>query len=272
MRSRKHLIVTLVAIALTCWVEKSTAQTPTTTLSEQEFRSLVSRIDTDAERFTKSANKALDNSGYDGTPREDELNGHLKNFRSSTERLKNNSKDIQLARGNAEDVVRYGVAIERFLKRNPLDGVEGDWGILRGDLQQLSSAYGMNLGDSKFATGAKVGEADVKNLVQHINDGADRYKKSLDSSLDNSPLDGTTTEDEINRYVKDFRESTDRLENQYKEDTASQDAAEVIRRAKLIDGFMRRYPLTSSAQGDWSSVRKDVERLAALYSINLQWQ
>jgi hypothetical protein len=41
----KPLIITLVAIALACWVDNTTAQTPTTALSEQEFRELVSRID-----------------------------------------------------------------------------------------------------------------------------------------------------------------------------------------------------------------------------------
>jgi DNA repair exonuclease SbcCD ATPase subunit len=271
VKSQKGLLV-VVAIALTCWVESTTAQTPTTTLSAQELTDLFSRIDKDTERFAKTADKALDKSGYDGTERESELNRHLNDFKGSAEGMKNKFKDNQLARADIEDVLRRGVAVERFLKRNPLDGVEGDWLILRGDLERLAGAYGMNLMDGQFATAAKVGEADVRNLVKRINSSATQYKKSLEPALDNSRLDGTKTEDEINGYVKEFRESTDRLENNYKEDTAAQDAAEVIRRAKLIDGFMRKYPLTTQAQSDWGSVRTDVERLARRYSVYLQWQ
>ena len=273
MKAQKCLIVVLVAIALTCWVEKTTAQTSTPALTEQQLKDLVTRIDKDATQFAKTANNALDKSGYDGTTREDELNGHLKNFRSSAEKLKGSYKDSLAVRGYAEEVLRYGVAIDGFLKRNPLDGVEADWVILHGGLEQLASAYGVSLSDTRFAaTGAKVGAADVKNLVKHINEGANQYRKTLDSALDNSRLDGTSAEDEINRYVKDFRDCADRLENHYKEETAAQDAAEVIRHAKLIDGFMRKYPLTREAQNDWSTVRTDIGRLANLYSVYLQWQ
>src|SRR5215213_8982937 len=105
------------------------AQIPAGT-SEEQLKVLLSSIDQNTEHFAKTADRALDKSGYDGSAREDELNMHLKAFRYSSKVLRKNYKE-PMAQGAVEGVLRKGVAIGSFLKQNPLDGVEGDWSILR---------------------------------------------------------------------------------------------------------------------------------------------
>src|SRR5262245_63945470 len=86
----------MTAIVLTLCVSVMSAQTPTG-ISEQQVKDLLNRIDKNTDRFAKSADSALDKSGYDGTAKEDELNSYLKNFRQSTEGLRTNIKTISLA-------------------------------------------------------------------------------------------------------------------------------------------------------------------------------
>ena len=113
---------------------------------------------------------------------------------------------------------------------------------------------------------------DVKEMLKRLEEDTNRFKKSLDSALDHGPLDGTKAEDEINEYVDAFRDASKRLRDRYNDQKyAMGDANEVLKRAKRIDGFMRKYPLTSEAQNDWQMVRNDLELLARTYNITWSW-
>jgi len=113
---------------------------------------------------------------------------------------------------------------------------------------------------------------DRKEILKRLEEDTNRFKKSLDSALDHGPLDGTKAEDEINEYVDSFRDASKRLRDRYKDQKyAMGDANEVLVRAKRINGFMRKYPLTSEAQSNWQMVRNDLELLARTYNITWSW-
>jgi len=268
MNLHKYVPLIIVAIVLTVGVSNAQVQQK---ISEQELSDLLTRIDTDTDRFAKTADKAMDKSGFDGTPREDELNNHLKNFKKATEALKNDHSGPN-AKGDFETVLHHGVAIENFLRRNPLDGVEEDWATLRADLGELAKGFNITW-EQGHALGARVGEADIKNLLQHIEDMADKYKLTLDAALDTSPLNNTNAEDEINAVNSDFRKATRHLEDVRNDESAPQAAKEVLVKAKRIDGFLQKHSakLTPEVQSSWGAVRTDLERLARLYSLKAQW-
>src|SRR4029079_9698606 len=135
------------------------------------------------------------------------------------------------AKGHFETVLHHGVAIENFLRRNPLDGVEEDWTALRADPRELAKGFNITW-EQGHAIGAPVGEADIKNLLQHIEDMADKYKLTLDPALDKLALNNTSAEDEINAVNSDFRKATRRLEDNRKNDSAAEDAREVLVKGK----------------------------------------
>ena len=112
MKLHKYVPLIIVAIVLTVGVSNAQVQQK---ISEQELSDLLTRIDTDTDRFAKTADKAMDKSGFDGTPREDELNNHIKNFKKATEALKNDHSGPD-AKGHFETVLHHGVAIENFLR------------------------------------------------------------------------------------------------------------------------------------------------------------
>lgn len=269
MKLHKSILLSIVAIVLT--VGLSNAQVKQN-ISEPELKDLLTRIDTDTDRFAKTADKALDKAGFNRSAREDELNANVKRLKNATEALKNDHSAAN-AKSNFETVLHHGVAIENFLKRNPLDGVEEDWATLRSDLGELARGFNITW-EQGHALGARVGEADIKNLLQHIEDMADKYKLTLDSALDNSSLNDTSAEDEINAVNADFRKATRRLEDNRKNDSAPQDAKDVLVKGKRINDFLEKHnaKLTPEVQNSWAAVRTDLDRLARLYSINWQWQ
>ena len=119
----------------------------------------------------------------------------------------------------------------------------------------------------------RVNEREVRGLLSRIETGADRFRKSLDHALDRSRIDGSRQEDNINQFVKDFEEATNRLRDRVNDNNraAASDAEEVLKRARVIDSFMRRQHLESRAENDWTRLRGDLNKLARLYRISSRW-
>src|ERR1700755_3306699 len=96
---------------------------------------------------------------------------------------------------------------------------------------------------------------DVNQILKRLEENTGHFTKDLDSALDHSSFNGTHTEDEINGYVHDFKEATNRLKDHYEErGTAPNSTREVLMRAKNINTFMRRYKMGPRAEGDWQVV------------------
>lgn len=269
MKFYKYVSLIVVAIVLTVGVSNAQVKQ---NISESDLTDLLGRIDADAVRFAKSADKAMDKSGFNRSAREDELNAHLKRFKNATEALKNDHSAAN-SKSHFETVLHHGVAIENFLKRNPLDGVEQDWAALRSDLGELARGFNITW-EQGHALGAPVAEADIKNLLQHIEDMADKYKLTLDAALDSSSLNNTSAEDEINAVNSDFRKATRHLEDNRKEDSAAEAAKDVLVRAKRINDFLEKHSakLTPEVKSSWGAVRTDLDRLARLYNVTWSWQ
>ena len=84
MKLQKRILLIIAAIVTTLGVSNAQVKQ---NISEEKLADLLGRIDTSTEHFAKSADKAMDKAGYDGSAREDELNTILKNLKSATECL-----------------------------------------------------------------------------------------------------------------------------------------------------------------------------------------
>jgi hypothetical protein len=112
----------------------------------------------------------------------------------------------------------------------------------------------------------------LKETLKQLEEDSDRFAKSLDNDLYHSRLNGTRREDEINAYVHEFEEATDRLKNRYEDrGTAPGLARTVLDRGRAIDRFMRRNRTGGRSEGDWRQVRNSLDKLAWAYNINWRW-
>ena len=112
----------------------------------------------------------------------------------------------------------------------------------------------------------------VREIIKQLETDTDSFKSSLDRALDHSPLNGSRTEDEINGYVKNFEEATDRLRDRAEDrDYAPGLAREVLSRGRAINNFMTTHRLGKDAETDWARVRSNLNRLAAAYNLRWRW-
>jgi len=112
----------------------------------------------------------------------------------------------------------------------------------------------------------------VKETLRRLEEDTDHFSKSLDDDLDHSALNGTRAEDEINGYVHDFEEATDKLKDRYEDQKYSPGLArEVLVRGRSINNFMRRHRQGERSMTDWVRVRQSLDRLAYAYRITWRW-
>lgn len=272
-------------------------------LDRKEAERLVSRIEKGANRFRKSVDSALDNSRYNQTRIETEINTYVREFENATDRLKKNTRRGDLSEQDAREVLRRGDRIDRFMDRVRLSArAESDWDSLRRELDQLprlhrfawqwggrgrpgwrDSGYGDRdrdrdrgdwRDDDRRDNGRDYGrnDADIHGIVAQIEAGANRFRSSLGNALDEGRLNQTATERLINQYVREFENATDRLKRRVQSgQSAGADTREVLQRGDKIDGFMRSNRLNQRAQRDWTALRNDLDALARATRISWRW-
>lgn len=119
----------------------------------------------------------------------------------------------------------------------------------------------------------RISDKQVEQVMHRLKRDSDRFRKSLDSALDHSRLDGTNREDDINAFVKDFDKDTAALYSRFKDHkSVATDVQTVLDRASRIEGFMHRHQFRNArAERDWSTVRADLDQLAQAYSVTWTW-
>ena len=111
----------------------------------------------------------------------------------------------------------------------------------------------------------------VNAIIQRVETRSDDFVGALDKALDNSKLDGTDREDELNRQAKrmettidDLRREFDRKESYYE---TKPEVIKVLAIANDINNTMQRRRLGGNAERMWAALRFDLNTLAGVYSL-----
>ena len=120
----------------------------------------------------------------------------------------------------------------------------------------------------------RIDDKEVRNMIRRIEQQSDKFRGSLDSALDKSRLNGSTREDDINTFVKNFYEETKKLRDHFNDHkSTSADVQSVLDRAAQIDQFLRRNRLRRrDAEKDWSTLKANLAELAQVYNVPWQWR
>lgn len=244
-------------------------------MTKNELKNLLARIETGAERFRGSLDAALDKSDVNGSKTEDEINNYLKGFEKATDHLESRFSGDNSAASDVEAVLQRAGEIDRFMTSHSLRAkAQEDWASLRSLLDQLAAAYNVVWGwDGLSNAPERSSEKDVKALLARLERDADRFRSSLGTALDRSRFDDSKTEDNINRFIKDFETATDRLKDRYGDkQSAAGIVREILRHGALINSFVFRNVTNVRAREDWLAVRNDLDGLARVYNVTWQWE
>src|SRR5678815_4886560 len=67
----------------------------------------------------------------------------------------------------------------------------------------------------------RLNDKEVKKLMAQLKKDTGKFRKSFDSSLDRSRLNGSNREDDINHFLKKYEDATERLYSRFKDNKLS---------------------------------------------------
>ena len=286
-RIRRTISVALVFAMVSLGAAAAQAQRPYR-MNDRQVDNILRRVEASADRFRASFSVALDRSRYNNTSTEDQLNGYVQNFENATDQLRSRFNARTSVAADVENVLRQAAFLNDFMLRNRLDmAAMNDWTTLRADLDALARAYAVTwdwsrqavttpadtgYGRAQAGVSYRINDRQLDAIIRRIENGTDRFRATIETSLDRSRYDGTRAEDNINQFVRDFEQATDQLRSRFGARTsAASDVENVLRQATYIDDFMRRNRLTLRAQNDWTTLRGDLNQLASAYNVAWHW-
>ena len=255
------------------------AQTRAYRVTDRQVQTLLNRIENRTNIFRDSVEKALDNSNTNGTFREDGINTYVTDFENATETLKDNFSNRRSTTNDVREVLNRAILIDGFMRNNQLTRVsQNQWQLVRTDLNTLANYYRIswnwnNQTNSQTTTYPyNVTDTQLSTIINRIETKTDTFRQSINRRLDNSNINGSNREDDINSYIKDFENATDSLKNNFNNRrSTTNDVQEVLNRANFINGVMINNQFSRTTQNQWTSIRTDLNTLATYYRVSWDW-
>lgn len=114
-------------------------------------------------------------------------------------------------------------------------------------------------------------KAEIDRVIRRVENQSDRFVRSFDSSLDNSRLDGTRREDNLNQRASTLENDLDSLRLEFDrtdryQDTRSQ-VSRVLSTAEGINTAVRNRRLGRNTERIWAQLRTELNALANAYNL-----
>lgn len=126
-------------------------------------------------------------------------------------------------------------------------------------------------GTRRESRGRNLSKAQVKVIIDRVEDRVDNFLKNYDKALDHSKLNGSSREDWLNSRAKDLEKATDELRREFDRRDAWVENRDEVRKclniASDIERNMRNYRFGSAAEGNWSRVRYELNSLSDIYNL-----
>jgi hypothetical protein len=143
--------------------------------------------------------------------------------------------------------------------------------VLAAVMMVLSAAVEGNAQRVRESRGRSMTKAQVKVVVNRVEDRVDNFVHRYDQSLDHSKLNGTSREDWLMKRAKDLESATDELSREFSRRDAWIENKEEVRRclniATDIDRNMKNYHFGAATEQNWANVRFELNTLADVYNL-----
>lgn len=131
---------------------QTTRRRPAYRNNAYQTRQLLTRLETNAERFRLSLSQSLDQSRLDGTRREENIADVLDDFNQVVDEVRERNDQQQLAASDVEALLARASRLDRFMSNqsnrqgnrqgnNVSARAQNDWAAVRVDLDQLARMY-----------------------------------------------------------------------------------------------------------------------------------
>ena len=116
------------------------------------------------------------------------------------------------------------------------------------------------------AQGDRLSDKAVKELIDAVDNGRDKFEGNLEGSFKGSTLRGPNGETKVSGALQDYQDSTKKLQERFTADySASAEVATVLKQSMQIDAFMRGPTSPTKGRPEWDLQTANLKRLAQSY-------
>jgi len=106
----------------------------------------------------------------------------------------------------------------------------------------------------------------VKNLIDQIDEGRDKFEGNLTGSFKGSKVQGLHGETSVEAALQDYQDNTKKLQSRFSADyAAGPEVATVLKQGTAIDRFMKNQPATMKGRPEWDRHAAQLKALAQAY-------
>ena len=121
------------------------------------------------------------------------------------------------------------------------------------------------------ARGRHFSKVEVERIIKRVETRSDEFKDAIDKNLDNSRLDGSKKEDNINEQVKQFERVLDDLRGDFDKNdqwrAVRDDVGDVLRQADEVGRIVKNNRFNAKVETGWLALRRDLNTLAGVYEL-----
>lgn len=111
----------------------------------------------------------------------------------------------------------------------------------------------------------------LQSAVRNLKNGAKRFEKTVNRAIDRD-YNNRNNDDRINDLAEDFRNATNRLDDNYDNrsdyNRNSDEVRRVLQLGSQLDRAISRARLNYNVQNEWNQIRQDLRVLADSYNYN----
>jgi hypothetical protein len=112
---------------------------------------------------------------------------------------------------------------------------------------------------------------ELRDVARRIDDRSKDFQRDIDRSLDDSRINGSRREDNINQEARDLRNAAERFRNVAGDSNnlyrSSDEARQLLDQASRISRMLGRVRLDGRSGSDWNQLRGDLRTVANIYGL-----
>jgi len=145
MRRMIHISILLAVTLGFGMLSRAGAQDQPYRINDRDLKSLMGRLERDAERFKRTLHSELGHQHWRDRQDREGMNRAASGFQRATDRLKDHFHNGNARAEDVQEVLDRGADINSFIVgRHLIPRARSEWMTLRGDLDQLASAYNVS--------------------------------------------------------------------------------------------------------------------------------
>lgn len=117
----------------------------------------------------------------------------------------------------------------------------------------------------------RLAKAEVDRIITRVEQRTDTFVRQFDRSLDNSRLNNSKREDNLNQRARDLETATDELRREFdRNDSWNENRAEVqkcLNIASDINVAIRNRRFNRATENNWANLRTELNALARVYKL-----